>query len=184
MGIHCQEAILKKFVGLLLVCFVLFVLVSAVYGDETGIKEKYQKTMEDLTFFKDAILDYLIDNENAPKAKSMAELIQQDVGNGLSFTVFYLEQIPDDQVPLQDAWGNDFLYNYRGNQFQIASAGSDGKFEGFGQNSAYMDTEEELEGKDIIISNNGFCLLPLNEKQRRSFRLFLEDAFIGLLRAY
>lgn len=181
MDIHHQEAILKKFAGLLLVCFVL---VSAGFGDEISIKEKYQKTMEDLLFFKDALIDYLIDHENAPNVKSMAELVQVDVGNGLSFTVFYLEQIPEDQVPLQDAWGNDFLYKYKGKRFQIASAGSDGKFEGFDQTGAYTDTEENLEGKDIIISNNGFLLLPLNEEQRRSLRLFLEDAVIGFLQAY
>lgn len=172
---------MKKFVGLLLVCFIL---VSAAHGDEAGIKEKYQKTMEDLVFFKDALLDYLIDHKNAPKVKSMAELVQVDVGNGLSFTVFYLEQIPDDQVPLLDAWGNEFLYKYRGKEFQIASAGSDGKFEGFDQTGVYTDTEENLEGKDIIISNNGFLLLPLNEAQCRSLREFLEEAVIGLLQAY
>ena len=181
MVLYSQEAILKKFVGLLLVCFVL---VSAAHGDEAGIKEKYQKTMEDLTFFKDALLDYLIDHKNSPKVKTMAELVQKDVGNGLSFTVFYLEQIPEDQVPLQDAWGNDFLYKYKGKRFWIASAGSDGKFEGFDQTGVYADTGENLEGRDIIISNYGFLLLPLKEEQRRSLRQFLEDAVIGLLQAY
>ncbi len=181
MGIHDQEAILKKFTGLLLVCFVL---VSAGFGDEAGIKEKYQKTMEDLTFFKEAVLEYLIDHENAPKAKSMAELVQQDVGNGLSFTVFYLEQIPDDQVQLQDAWGNDFLYKNKGKRFWLASPGSDGKFDGFDQTGAYMNTDEDLEGKDIIVSNNGFRLLPLDEEQRRSLRLFIGDAITALLQAY
>lgn len=181
MDIHNQEAIVKKVVGLLLVCFVL---VSAGFGDEVRIKEKYIKTMEDLKYFQDALLEYLIDHDNAPKAKSLAELIRQDVGNGLSFTVFYLEQIPDDQVTLQDAWGNDFLYKYKGKTFRLASPGSDGKFEGFDQNGIYTDTDDDLEGKDIIISNNGFLLLPLDEEQRRSLRSFLENTFIALIRAY
>lgn len=171
---------MKKIAGLLVVLFVLLLPSSPAFGDEVGIKEKYQKTMEDLKYFKDALLDYLIDNKNAPKAKSLAELIKQDVGNGLSFTVFYLEQIPDDQVPLKDPWGNDYLYKFDKRKFRIACAGSDGKFDGFDQTGTYTDSEEELEGKDMIVSNNGFLLLPLDDTLRHSLLQFLEITFATL----
>jgi hypothetical protein len=183
MESHNQEAILKRIIKLrftLIVLAVLFFFTSAVFGDEAGMKEKYQKAMEDLKYFKDAILDYLVDNTNAPRAKTMAELIRQDVGNGLSFTVFYLEQIPEDQVPLKDPWGNEFLYKHDKRRFWIASAGSDGKFDGFDQTGAYPDSEDELEGKDVIVSNNGFLVFPLDDTLRRALRDSFEIIFTTL----
>ena len=183
MESHSQEAILKRIAKLKFVLIVLtavFFFTSTAIGDEVRLKDKYQKAMEDLKYFKDAILDYLIDNTNAPKAKTMAELIQQDVGNGLSFTVFYLEQIPEDQVPLKDPWGNDYLYKYDKRKFWIASAGSDGKFDGFSQRGAYTDSEDELDGKDIIVSNNGFLLFPLSDTLQHSLRDSFEIIFTTL----
>lgn len=174
---------MKRIVRVRLVLIALaavFLFTSTAFGDEAGIKEKYRKTVEDLKYFKDAILDYLVDNTNAPKAKTMAELIRQDVGNGLSFTVFYLEQIPEDQVPLKDPWGNEFLYKHDKRRFWIASAGSDGKFDGFNQTGAYTDSENELEGKDVIVSNNGFLLLPLDDSLLRSLRESSEIIFTTL----
>lgn len=131
--------------------------------DIKDIKEQYRQTMKGLEILRNGIIDYQQDFKNAPQAKSITEMLAQDIGNGLPFTDFYLEQIPVEQIPLKDAWGNEYLYKHQNEKYWIASAGSDGKFEGFGQNGVYLDTEKEIAGKDIIISNTGFVYFPIPE---------------------
>ena len=97
---------------------------------KVNLKDQYLQTMKNLEILRNGILDYLNDFTDAPAAKTFKELIEQDIGNGLTFPEFYLEQIPEDQVPLKDAWGNDFIYKSQNEKFWFASAGSDGKFEG------------------------------------------------------
>ncbi|MDQ1354526.1 MAG: hypothetical protein QG657_4835 [Acidobacteriota bacterium] len=129
-----------------------------------NIKDQYHQTMKNLEILKNGMLDYLNDFNDALKAKTFKEMMEQDVGNGLTFPEFYLEQIPEDQVPLKDAWGNDFIYKSQNEIFWFASAGSDGKFEGFAQDGVYLDTDKDIAGKDIIISNKGFTYFPIDEK--------------------
>lgn len=129
-----------------------------------NIKDQYRQTMKNLETLRTGMLDYLNDFKDAPKAKTFKEMIAQDVGNGLTFPEFYLEQIPEDQVPLKDAWGNDFIYKSQNEKFWFASAGSDGKFEGFEQEGVYLDTDKDIAGKDIIISNEGFIYFPIDER--------------------
>lgn len=129
-----------------------------------NIKDQYHQTMKNLEILKNGMLDYLNDFNDALEAKTFKEMMEQDVGNGLTFPEFYLEQIPEDQVPLKDAWGNDFIYKSQNEKFWFASAGSDGKFEGFAQEGVYLDTDKDIAGKDIIISNKGFTYFPIDEK--------------------
>lgn len=147
--------------------FVFFLLFSVSFADEesVSIKEQYKKTMGDLKIFQEAILDYIIDNIQAPKVETIEELVKMDAGNGLTFASFFLDKIEEDKIPLKDPWGNDFFYKYQKEQFWIASPGSDGKFEGFEQKGVYLNTEKELDGKDIIISNRGFVFFPIDELQ-------------------
>ncbi len=165
-NLNVQEATLtlKK---LLPLAFVFFLLFSVSFADEKSIsiKEKYKKTMGDLKIFQEAILDYIIDNIQAPKVETIEELVKMDAGNGLTFASFFLDEIEEDKIPRKDPWGNDFIYKYQKDQFRIASPGSDGKFEGFEQKGVYLNTEKELDGKDIIISNRGFVFFPMDELQ-------------------
>jgi hypothetical protein len=114
-----------------------------------------------------------MDNERAPKVESIEDLLDHDIGNGLSFASFYLNDIPGEQLPFKDAWGNYYIYKYHKNRFQVASAGSDGEFEGFKQEGGYLNTDKALEGKDIIISNDGFVFSPMDEHLFHFFRFFL-----------
>jgi len=160
------------------VVFFLFFMVS--HADQIIIskskKEQYKITMEDLKVFQEAILDYIFDNKEAPQAETMEELLQLDVGNGLTFASFFLNEIDEDKIPRNDAWGNDFLYKYQKEQFWIASPGNDGEFEGFEQKGVYLDTGEELEGKDIIITNDGFVFFPIDKQQLYFLQLFFKMA--------
>ncbi|MCX6584073.1 MAG: type II secretion system protein GspG [Candidatus Aminicenantes bacterium] len=132
-----------------------------------NFKEQYRQTMNNLKILRTGMLDYLNDFKAAPQAKTFKEMIEQDIGNGLSFPEFYLEQIPEAQVPLKDAWGNEFIYKSQSEKFWLASAGSDGKFGGFGQEGVYLDTDKDIAGKDIIISNEGFIYFPIDEQLYR-----------------
>jgi hypothetical protein len=138
-----------------------------------SISQQYQKTMKDMELLGEAILGYVTHVHKAPEANSLRQLIQLDCGNGLTIAEFFFDQIPEKQIPLKDVWENDFLYSYQGDRFWIASPGSDGKFDGFQQTGGYPDTDQQLPGKDLILSNEGFVFSPM-EKDQFSFlfRLF------------
>ncbi|MCP5049646.1 MAG: hypothetical protein GY940_20925 [bacterium] len=130
-----------------------------------GAKELYKRTLKDLELLGNAVSDYVMDNQKAPVAATISELLEMDSGNGLSFADFYMDEIPPEKVPSKDPWGNDFLYHAEGERFQIASAGSDGEFKGFGQTGVYLFTSQDIEGKDIIFANQGFVFRPMEQKQ-------------------
>jgi len=56
------------------------------------------------------------------------------------------------------AWGNKFIVQIepKNNTYRIASAGSDGRFSGFGQKGEYSD----LAGKDIIFADGVPIFVP------------------------
>ena len=174
---------MKKLLRLSVVFF-LFFMVS--HGDQIiiskSIQEQYKITMADLKIFHEAILDYIFENNQAPEAETIEELLQLDVGNGLTFASFFLNEIDEDKIPRTDAWGNYFLYKYQKEQFWIASPGSDGEFEGFEQNGVYLNTGEELEGKDIIMTNAGFAFVPIDEHQLYFLQLFFKMGAAPLTR--
>ncbi len=171
---------MKKIVYVSIVFLFLFSFLMAQEEEEKipvlekkSIKEQYRETMEDLKIYREALLEYLMDNERAPKVESIEELLDHDIGNGLSFASFYLNDIPEEQLPFKDAWGNYYIYQCDKKQFHVASAGSDGEFEGFKQEGSYINTDTSLEGKDIIISNDGFVFSPMDEHLFHFFRFFL-----------
>lgn len=138
------------------------------------IKDYYQKTTQRMKLLQEAVLDYVYENLEAPEAGTIAELLEYDVGNGLTFAGLFLSEIPEDEIPYKDAWGNDLLYQSKKEKFLIASPGSDGKFEGFDQRGVYRDSYEELQGKDIIISDEGFVYFPIDDQHIRFFRFLFE----------
>jgi hypothetical protein len=140
-----------------------------------SIYQQYQKTMKTMKFLGEIILDYVDHFEKAPPANSLKELLAMDCGNGLTFAEFFFDEIPEEQIPLKDVWENDLVYKGERERFWIASPGSDGKFNGFEQIGAYLNTGTYIQGKDIIYSNGRFVLFPIKKNQFDSFlQLFLE----------
>lgn len=136
------------------------------------IKQGYRQTMAIMKALHTAVMDYTAENKAVPKANSLEELMDQDVGNGISFKDFFLDEAPAELVTVLDAWDTPLLYRHRGKRFYIASAGSDDAFEGFDQKGIYTFNKKELKGKDIIIVNEGFVLFPLEAGTRDNFRIF------------
>jgi hypothetical protein len=168
-----QEARLK-FLAILAILVMpgFFAWDSQLNGEEempllknVSISRQYRKTMKDLEILGEAIQGYVTHLEKAPQADTLHQLIQLDCGNGLTIAEFFFDQIPEEQIPLKDVWENDFLYQCQKDRFWIASPGSDGKFAGFQQVGAYPDTDRQMQGKDIIFSNDGFVLAPLESAQ-------------------
>ena len=124
------------------------------------LKGKFKATMGDMKSLGSAIESYITDWAFAPQVESIEEL------NASWFVPFYIKVLPT-----EDAWGNSFLYkhgipvegsgdDYKGDIYAIASAGSDGRFEGFDQEGEYVDWENE----DIIYSNGIFTYIPKIER--------------------
>ncbi len=116
--------------------------------DLSGTRAKMVATLKDIKNIGGAIESYLTDNYEVPQVENFSELEGVLVPS-------YIRKLP-----LKDAWGNEFYY-YHGvgdlnKKYSIASAGSDGIFEGFDQNGGYTD----LDGKDIIYSDGNFVYLP------------------------
>lgn len=117
--------------------------------DEKDIKSFYTTTMADMKNIGTAIESYMVDNSEAPQVET--------------FSALPGKLQPDHIVtlPLKDSWGNDYLYQFDPNNkeiYWIASAGSDGKFDGFDQTGTYPS--DRLTGQDIIYSNGTFQYFP------------------------
>ena len=102
-------------------------------------KAKYAQTMEDMRRVSAAIKNYSLDFGYVPKAANISDLKKLLEGP-------YIRSLP------QDAWGNDLIYRFDerdSSRFWLASAGSDGKFEGFHQQGRW----QTFDGQDIILTN-------------------------------
>jgi hypothetical protein len=152
---------------------------------EVSVRQLYEKTKADLLLVGAAVSDYIEDLDKAPPVKTYRELLDHDIGNGLSFIQFYMDEIPAQKIPSKDAWGNDFFYKAEGKRFWLASAGSNGNFTGFDKHGFYLYTDKEMEGKDIIVSNKGLVFAPLdaydairlNQYAREIFMVYAAFAF-------
>jgi uncharacterized lipoprotein NlpE involved in copper resistance len=104
-------------------------------------KGRYLAAMGDLKSIGAAVESYMTDNYIAP-----------DDISSKCLTSFYIRRLP-----AADPWGNKYLYKKVGKEnYYIASAGSDGIFEGFDQKGKYIN----IEGKDIILSNGTYVYCP------------------------
>jgi len=100
-------------------------------------RERYIKAVKDINYIGTAVESFIIDNDYAPDDISSKYL-----------TAFYIRKLP-----VIDPWGNKYLYKKTGKEtYCIASAGSDGTFEGFNQKGKYINIED----KDIIFSNGKY----------------------------
>jgi type II secretory pathway pseudopilin PulG len=115
-------------------------------------KGKQKATMGDLKSISLAIDSYITDNLEAPQGNTLAEIRDK-------LQPFYIRELP-----LKDAWGNDFLYTHgtgdKKDEYAVASPGKDGVFNGWEQTGSYTVTQTEQFGYDIIISNGIFTFGP------------------------
>jgi len=114
---------------------------SAQDAKVSDLKAKYIQTMEDMRRVSSAIKNFSLDFGYAPKAANISDLKKVLEGS-------YMSSLP------QDAWGNDLFYQFDdrdSNRFRLASAGSDGKFEGFGQQGRW----HTMEGQDLVLVSPG-----------------------------
>lgn len=102
--------------------------------------EKYRETLNILRQFATAIATYQIGKNTLPE--SLASLVPD-----------YLPRLQD-----ADAWGNRIIYKVdaHSQKYWLASAGSDGRFDGFDQEGEYA----ELAGKDIIFVDSMPLFVP------------------------
>jgi len=98
-------------------------------------RERYIKAVKDINYIGSAVESFITDNYYAPDDITSKYL-----------TAFYIRKLP-----VIDPWGNKYLYKKVGKvNYFIASAGSDGIFEGFDQKGKYINTEDK-----VIIFSNG-----------------------------
>jgi len=101
---------------------------------------KYKESLERLRWIVMAIEDFRIIKGKLPA--SLADLVPDHLAS------------PSET----DSWGNKWIIelNAKANTYRIASAGSDGRFSGFGQKGEYSD----LSGRDIIFADGAPVLIP------------------------
>jgi hypothetical protein len=149
---------------------------------EVPLQQQYRNTISDLRVLSQAIDDYIWDKKKAPPVKDIVELLSHDMGMGLSFVEFYMDEYPEDKIPTTDAWGNQFVYKFKGERYWLGSGGSNGKFFRFDQQGAYRYNDKEMADKDVIFSNGGMVFGPVaDHKYKEMGRLSVTLAFILLL---
>ena len=115
-------------------------------------KGKQMATMEDLKSIGWAIESYMTDYYHAPEGKSLADIKDK-------LEPFYIKELP-----LRDAWGNNFIYSHGTGEnqdvYSIASPGRNAIFNGWEQSGYYIITHIDDFGNDIIFSNGTFTYGP------------------------
>lgn len=141
---------MKRIVNISL--FILFLLMSLFNYNcqNSGHGDLIKRTMGDLKAIGNAIESFMTDQYHAPEGDLIIEIQSK------------LEPYHIKKLPLKDAWGNYFLYqNGTGSDkdlYSVASAGSDGKFNGFNQKGFYYASPDD--GNDIVYSNGNFIYGP------------------------
>ncbi|HDP95078.1 MAG TPA: hypothetical protein ENN40_06940 [Candidatus Aminicenantes bacterium] len=110
-----------------------------------SLTSKLKITMHTLTELGKALAQYVEEYGYAPEIDSINDLHLYP-----RFAPYFRNLI------IKDAWGNDLYYRSDGARFWIASAGSDGKFQGFDQEGVYRD----YFGRDLIFSGKRFVFWP------------------------
>jgi hypothetical protein len=115
---------------------------------ETTNKKKLMITMWRLEVLGNAVEKYKKDYQYSPKFNSIQNMAKE-LGDS------YLKDIS-----IGDGWNRYFLYGYNDQgDYWIASAGSDGLFDGFDQHGKYAE-KWALKGMDIMFCNGRFILNP------------------------
>jgi hypothetical protein len=143
---------LKTLVSLVLLTLSGFMIWKVISG-------KKIKTNDDLKKEYRYTCGYLLNIANAIE-KNLSELGEVPQVNSINELKKYVERY-EKFCPVKDVWGNELLYQAKDNiSYVLASAGSDGVFNGFDQMGKYS----ELNGEDIIIENGSWKFAPQDAK--------------------
>ena len=118
-------------------------------------KGKQKATMADMEAISMAIDAYIADHKAAPQGKNLADI--QD-----KLQPKYIKELP-----LKDAWGNDYQYTHgaaaKKTEYAIASAGKDGVFNGWEQTECYRVNDIKDFNNDLIVANGKFIFCPISK---------------------
>jgi hypothetical protein len=111
---------------------------------DDDFKKEYGYTCAALLKISDAVAQNLSEMGTVPQVSSINDLKK------------YVERY-NKFCPVKDIWGNELLYKALSEtDYLLASAGSDGVFNGFEQDGQYS----EYNGKDIIIETGAWKFAP------------------------
>lgn len=110
-----------------------------------SVKSRLKITMRTISNLGEELDRYVKKFGSAPEVDSI---------NDLHLYPNYSPYFKD--LTLMDAWGRPLYYRADGPRFWIASAGSDGEFQGFEQQGVYRD----YSGRDVIFSGKRFLYWP------------------------
>ncbi|MDQ1350339.1 MAG: hypothetical protein QG657_640 [Acidobacteriota bacterium] len=120
-------------------------------------KRKEKATMADMKALAMAIDAYIVDHKAAPVGKTLAEIKGK------------LEPKYIKEVPMKDAWGNDFQYTHgmaaKKAEYAVGSGGRDGVFNGWEQTECYTVKDISDFDKDLIIANGKFTYCPMMKEK-------------------
>ncbi len=115
-------------------------------------KGKQKATMADMKALAMAIDAYIVEHKAAPVGKILADIKDQ------------LQPKYIKEMPMKDAWGNDFQYSHgvaaKKAEYAVGSGGKDGVFNGWEQAECYMLSAMKDFEKDLIIANGKFTYCP------------------------
>jgi len=115
-------------------------------------KGKQKATMADMKALAMAIDAYIVDHKSAPVGKTLADI--QD-----KLQPKYIKE-----MPMKDAWGNDFQYSHgaaaKKAEYAVGSGGRDGVFNGWEQAQCYAVKDIKDFDNDLIIANGKFTCCP------------------------
>ncbi|MCU0287481.1 MAG: type II secretion system protein GspG [Acidobacteria bacterium] len=118
-------------------------------------KGKQKATMADMEAISKAIEAYTVDHKAAPVGKTLAEIKKK------------LQPKYIKELPLKDAWGNDYLYFHgtadKKAEYAVASAGKDGVFNGWEQTECYTVSDMKDFNNDLITANGKFVFCPISK---------------------
>ncbi|MCX6579311.1 MAG: type II secretion system protein GspG [Candidatus Aminicenantes bacterium] len=115
-------------------------------------KGKQKATMSDMKALAMAIDAYIVDHKAAPAGKTLADIKGK------------LQPKYIKEMPIKDAWGNDFQYSHgvgaNKAEYAVGAGGKDGVFNGWEQAQCYSVKSMKDFDKDLIIANGKFTCCP------------------------
>lgn len=115
-------------------------------------KGKQKATMSEMKALAMALDAYIVERKAAPVGKTLADIKDK------------LQPKYIKELPMKDAWGNDFQYTHgaaaKKAEYAVGSGGRDGVFNGWEQTECYTVRDIHDFDKDIIIANGKFTYCP------------------------
>lgn len=126
----------------------LALLTSCGKKSEEDVLKDYRKAMKDIKQISTAMASYCTDHGKYPDIKDSEALSKAE-----SFKIHMKT------VPVKDPWGKPYIIGNENGIIMIASAGSDGKFDGFNQQRGVIS--DMSSGQDIVLKDHEFITIPV-----------------------